>query len=85
MYRSSSYSSDKFDSFITNLEKVLVDICKSNPCFVLAIGDFNAESSNLSSNDTTAVEGAQLDYLTSLYVMKQTITELTEIFENSAS
>ena len=31
------------------------------------IGDCKGKSSNWSSNDTTTVEGAQLDYLTSLY------------------
>ena len=39
------------------------------------IGDFNAKSSNLSSNDTTTAEGSQLDYLTALRGMKQVITE----------
>ena len=49
------------------------------------IGDFNAKSSNWSSNNTTTAEGAQLDYLTSLYGMKQVITEPTHILENSSS
>ena len=39
------------------------------------IRDVNAKWSNWSSNDTTIAEGAQLDYLTSLYGMKQVITE----------
>ena len=39
------------------------------------IGDFNAKSSNWSSNDTATAEGAQLDYLTALRGMKQVITE----------
>ena len=38
-----------------------------------------------SSNKTTIAEGAQLDYLTSLYGMKQVITEPTHILENSSS
>ena len=50
-------TSDEFDSFITNLEKLVVDISRSNPHFLLLIGDFNAKSSNWSSNDTTTVEG----------------------------
>ena len=49
------------------------------------IGDFNAKSSNWASNDTTTAEGAQLDYLTLLYDMKQVITEPTHILENSSS
>ena len=85
LYRSPSQTSDEFDSFITNLEKIVVDISKSNPHFLLLIGDLNAKSSNWSSNDTTTAEGAQLDYFTSLYGMKEVITEPTHILESSAS
>ena len=49
------------------------------------IGDFNAKLRNWSSNDTTTAECAQLDYLTSLYGMKQVITEPTHTLENSSS
>ena len=46
LYQSPSQMSDEFDSFITNLEKIVVDISRSNPHFLLLIGDFNAKSSN---------------------------------------
>ena len=85
MYRSPSQTSDDFNSFTTNLEKLVINISSTNPHFILMIGDFNAKSSNWSSNDTTTAEGAQLDYLTSLYGMKQVITEPTYILENSSS
>ena len=49
------------------------------------IGEFNGKSSKWSSNDTTTAESAQLDYLTSLYCMKQVITDTTHILENSSS
>ena len=39
LYRSPSQTSDEFDSFITNLEKNVVDISRSNPHFLLLIGD----------------------------------------------
>ena len=45
LYRSPSQISDEFDLFITNLEKIVVDISRSNPHFVLVIDDFNAKSS----------------------------------------
>ena len=80
LYRSPSQTSDEFDSFITNLEKIVVDISKSNPHNLLLIGDFYAKSSNWSFNDTTA-EGAQLDYFRSLYGMKHFITEPTHIWK----
>ena len=41
------------------------------------IQDFNAKSSSRSSNGTTTPKGAQLDYLTTLYGLKQVITEST--------
>ena len=46
LYRSPSQTSDEFDSFITNLEKIVVEISRSNPNFLLVISDFNAKSSN---------------------------------------
>ena len=49
---------------------MVVDISRSNPHFVLIIGDFNVKFSNWSSNDTATAEDAQLDYLTSLYTAK---------------
>ena len=85
LHRSPSQTSDEFDSFITNLEKIVVDIFRSNLHFVLIIGDFNAKSSNWSSNDTTTAEGAQLDCFTSLCGMKQVITKPTHLLGSSAS
>ena len=63
------------------MKKIVVDVSRSNPHFVLSIGDFNAKSSNWSSNHTITAEGAQLDYLTSLYGMRQVTTEPTHILE----
>ena len=66
MYRSASQPSNDFNSFTTNLEKLVVNISSSNPHFILMIEGFNAKSSNSWSNDTTTPECAQLDYLTLL-------------------
>ena len=77
IYRSPSQTSDDFNSFTTNLEKLVVNISSTNPHCILMIGDFNAMSINWSSNSATNAEGAQLDYLTSLYGTKQVITEPT--------
>ena len=60
-------------------------ISRSNPYFLLIIVDFNAKSSNCSSNDGATSEGAQLDYFTSSYGMKQVINKPTHILESSAS
>ena len=58
MYLSPSQTSDDFNSFTTNLEKLVLNISSTNPHFILMIGGFNAKSSNWSSNDTTAAEDA---------------------------
>ena len=84
MYRSPSQISDDFNSFTNNLEKLVINISSTSPHFILIIGDFNAKSSNWSSNDTTTAGGALSEYLTSLFGMKQVITEPTHILENSS-
>ena len=53
MYHSPCETSDDFNSFTTNLEKLVVHMSSSNLHFILIIRDFNAKSSNWSSNDTT--------------------------------
>ena len=73
LYRSPSQTSNEFNSFITNLEKIVADISRNNPHFVLLIGDFKAKSGNWSSNDIATAEGAPLHYLAFLYGMKQVI------------
>ena len=78
MYRSPSQTPD-------DLEKLVVNISSSNPHFIQMIGDSNANSSNWSSNDTTNTEDVLLDYLTSLYVMKQGIIETKHSLENSSA
>ena len=85
MYCSPSQTSDDFNSFTTNLEKLVINISSTNLHFTLMIGDFNGKSSNWSFNDKANAEDDQLDYLTSLYVMKQVITEPTPILENSSN
>ena len=85
LYRSPSQTSDEFDSFINDFEKLLIDIYRRKADFVLMIGDFNAKYCNWSINDTTTPEGAQLDSITSLYGMKQLISEPTHILQQSFS
>ena len=84
MYNSRIQTSDDLNSFTFNLEKLIVNISVVI-CFILIVGDFNAKSSNWSSNETTAAEGAQLGYLKSLCGMKKVITESTHILGNSTS
>ena len=66
-----------FDSFISNLEKLLINITSFDPHFVILFGDFNVKSKLLSVNDITTEEGTILENLTSLYGMKQLISAPT--------
>ena len=85
LYRSPGQTPDEFDSFINNLENLIIDTYSQKEDFVLMIGDFNAKSCNWSTNDTTIAEGAQLDSVTSLYGMKQLISEPTHILQQPSS
>ena len=85
LYRSPSQTPDEFDSIVNNFDKVIIDIHSQKADFVLMIGDFNAKSCNWSINDTTTPEGTQLDSITSLYGMKQLISEPTQILLQSSS
>ena len=68
---------------IINLEKVLINITSSDPHLVILLGDFNAKSKSWSVNDTTSEEGTILENLTSLYGMKQLISDPTHILESA--
>ena len=85
LYRSPSQTSDEFDSFISNLEKLLINITSFDPHFVILLDDFNAKSKSWSVNDTTTEKGTILENLTSLYGMKQLISDPTHILQHSSS
>ena len=46
LYRSPNQSQDDSETFTENLELNLVNLVQRNPFLVVAIGDFNAKSSN---------------------------------------
>lgn len=58
MYRSASQTSNDFNLFTTNLEKLVVSISSSNPHFTLMIGNFNVKSGSCSSDNKTTAESA---------------------------
>ena len=70
LYRSPSLTPNEVDSFISSLEKLLINITSSDPYFLILLGDFNAISKSWPVNDTTAGEGTQLENLTFLCGMK---------------
>ena len=83
--KSPNQTTDEFDLFLLNLEKVIVDISSRNTHFLLITGDFNGKSRNWSTNDTTAGEGAHLDSLITLYGLNQLIKEPTHVLEHTSS
>ena len=85
LYRSPGQTQDEFYSFINNLKKLIIDIYSRKANFVLMMGDFNAKSCNWSIDDTTTLEGAQLDSITSLNGIKQLVSEPTHILQQSSS
>ena len=85
LYRSPSQTSDEFQSFISNLEKLLININSFDPHFVILLGDFNAKSKSWSVKDVSTEEGTILENLTSLYGMKQLISAPTYILRHSSS
>ena len=84
LYRSPSQTSDEFQSFISNLEKLLININSFDRHLVILLGDFNAKSKSWSVNDTTTKESTLMENVTSLYGMKQLISASTHILQDSS-
>ena len=85
LYRSPSQTSDDIQSFIRNLEKLLININSLDPHFVILLGDFSAKSNSWSVNDTTTEEGTILEILPTLHGMKLLISAPTHILQHSSS
>ena len=52
---------------------------------MIALGDFNAKSSNWYNKDITSDEGRKIEAVTSQYGLRQEINEPTHILNNSTS
>ena len=85
MYRSLTQTSDKFEGFLANLEKLISSISSGHSDFVLLISNFIAKSRNWSNHDITTPEGAQLDSLLTSFSMKQLITGPTHNLEKMSN
>ena len=60
LYRSPNQSYDDFVSFLDNFELTLDTLAHRNPFLMVALGDFNAKSSNWYNKDITSDEGRKL-------------------------
>ena len=68
LYRSPSQGYYEFQSFTSNLEKLLININSFDPNSVILLGDFNAKSKSWSVNDTITEEGTILERKLNFFV-----------------
>ena len=85
IYRSPSQSINEFDSFLSNLEKLVSDINNRKPALSITTGDFNARSQSWWSNDINTTAGLKLPTLYSSNGFFQLINEPTHIQTNNTS
>ena len=77
LYRSPSQTRDIFETFADNFEVTLDSIINKNPFLVVALGDFNAKTTNWYKNDINSYEGLKIDIITSQFGLQQLINEST--------
>ena len=85
IYRSPSQNSDEFDLFLSNFEKLVIDIKNRKPYLPVVTGDFNARSSFWWSDDINTTERTKLFSQTSSDGFQQLINEPTHTQTNSSS
>ena len=85
LYRSSSQSSDEFDTFLIKFEDMIELIFDFDPNIVLILGDFNAKLSSWKIDDNDTLEGISINDITSSYGLTQIISDPTHILPNSSS
>ena len=66
-YRSPSQSSNEFEEFLVNFDKLLNHVNMPKSSFTVVLGDFNARSRSWWSNDIKSYEGSHIDSLTTTY------------------
>ena len=82
LYRSPNRSFDDLVLFLDNFELTLDTLAQKNPFAMVALGDFNATSSNWYNKDITSDEGRKIEAKTSQNGLHQEINDPTH---NSSS
>ena len=77
LYRSPSQTRDIFETFADNFELTLDTIVNKNPFLIVALGDFNAKTTNWYKNDLNFYEGLKINTVTSQFGLQQLINEPT--------
>ena len=85
LYRSPNQSSDDFVSVLDNFELTLDTLAQKKPFWMVALGYFNAKTSNRYNKDITSDEGRKIEAVTSQNGLHQGIKEPTHILNNSSS
>ena len=85
LYTSPSKTRDIFETFADNFELTLDTIIKKNQFLIVALGDFNAKTTNWYKNDINSYESLKIDTITSQFRLQQLINELTHLTTNSSS
>ena len=85
LYRSPSQSQDVFERFCDNFERILDNLAQNNPFLLVAIGHFNAKSTNWCANDQTSFDGNKIEHITSQFGFSQIINKPTHILDSSSS
>ena len=80
LYISFSQNQNDFQEFIDNLEMNLETLARRNSFLMVVIGDFNAKSKHLRSQDSTNFQGITIENVTSQFGLSQIIKEATYMF-----
>ena len=68
LYRSPSQTRDIFKTFADNLTQLTLDtIVKKNSFLIVALGDFNAKTTNWYKNDINSYDSLNIDTITSQF------------------
>ena len=83
--RSPSQTRDTFETLADNFVLTLDTVVNKNPFLIVALGDFNAKTTNWYKNDINSYEGLKIDTITSQFGLEQLINEPTHLTANSSS
>ena len=83
LYRSPSQTRDIFETFADNVELTLDSIINKNPFIIVALGDFNAKTTNWYKSYVNSYEGLKIDTITTQFGVHQITNEPTYLTSNS--
>ena len=73
------------ETFADNFELSFDSVINRNPFLIVALGDFNAKTTNWYKNDINSYEGLKIDTITSQFGLQKIINEPTYLTLNSSS